>query len=51
MPTKSLRRELLGWLVIPLAAVVSFNVWTTYENALETADLITDRTLLSSARA
>ena len=51
MATKSLRRQLLGWLVLPLAAVVSFNVWTTYRNASVTADLITDRTLLASARA
>ena len=51
MRAKSLRRELLGWLVLPLAAVVSLNLWTTYNNALDTADLITERTLLSSARA
>jgi len=50
MASRSLQRELLGWLVVPLTAVVSFNVWTTYENAVETADLITDRTLLASAR-
>jgi two-component system sensor histidine kinase TctE len=50
MAVRSLQRELLGWLVVPLTAVVSFNVWTTYENAVETADLITDRTLLASAR-
>lgn len=47
---RSLRRELLGWLVLPLLAVVSFNVWTSYRNARETADLLTDRTLISSAR-
>jgi two-component system, OmpR family, sensor histidine kinase TctE len=51
MGSRSLYRELLGWLLLPLAAVVCFNVWTTYENATETANLITDRTLLSSARA
>jgi two-component system sensor histidine kinase TctE len=51
MATRSLRRQLLGWLVLPLAAVVAFNVWTTYRNASVTADLITDRTLLASARA
>src|SRR5689334_19624739 len=50
MSARSLQRELLGWLVVPLTAVVSFNVWTTYENAAETADLVTDRTLLASAR-
>jgi two-component system sensor histidine kinase TctE len=51
MAAESLRRQLLGWLVLPLAAVVAFNVWTTYRNASVTADLITDRTLLASARA
>lgn len=50
MATRSLQRELLAWLVVPLTAVVSFNVWTTYKNAEETANLITDRTLLASAR-
>lgn len=51
MAARSLRRELLAWLVLPLTAVVFFNVWTTYRNAVATADLITDRTLLASARA
>jgi two-component system sensor histidine kinase TctE len=48
--SRSLRRELLGWLVLPLLAVVSYNVWTSYRDARETADLLTDRTLISSAR-
>jgi two-component system sensor histidine kinase TctE len=47
---RSLRGELLSWLLIPLAAVVAFNTWTTHRNALTTASLITDRTLLASAR-
>lgn len=47
---RSLRGELLGWLLIPLAGVVAFNVWTTNQSAFETANLITDRTLLASAR-
>jgi two-component system sensor histidine kinase TctE len=34
-----------------LAAVVTVNLWTTYRNALDTADLITDHTLLASAKA
>src|ERR1700680_5114765 len=48
--TRSLRGELLGWLLIPLAAVVAFNSWTTNRDAFTTASLITDRTLLASAR-
>ena len=51
MAVRSLRRELLAWLMLPLAAVAAFNVWTTYRNASTTAGLITDRTLLASARA
>src|SRR5690242_12308421 len=50
MRIKSLQRELLAWLLLPLAALVSLNIWTTYTTALDTANLITDRTLLSSAR-
>src|SRR5260221_4500842 len=50
MATRSLRRELLAWLVLPLAAVVAFNLWTTYRSASVTADLLTDRPLLASAR-
>lgn len=50
MAGKSLQRELLAWLIAPMAAVVVFNVWTTYKGALDTANLITDRTLLASAR-
>lgn len=50
MRVRSLRRELLGWIVIPLAMLVGFNVWTSYRNALSTADFITNRTLVASAR-
>lgn len=48
--SRSLRRELPGWLLLPLAAVVAFNVWTTYSNARQTADLVTDRLLVAAAR-
>jgi two-component system sensor histidine kinase TctE len=48
---RSLRLELLLWLIVPLAAVVAINVWTTYRSARATANLVTDRTLLASARA
>jgi two-component system sensor histidine kinase TctE len=50
MAVRSLRLELLAWLLLPLAAVVLFNVWTTYLTAFSAASLITDRTLLASAR-
>ncbi|MDR6293031.1 two-component system sensor histidine kinase TctE [Inquilinus ginsengisoli] len=51
MRIKSLRLELLLWLIVPLAGVVAVNVWTTYRGAAATADLVTDRMLLASARA
>jgi two-component system sensor histidine kinase TctE len=50
MAARSLRLELLAWLLLPLAAVILFNVWTTYLAAIAAASLITDRTLLASAR-
>src|SRR5262249_44186040 len=50
MAARSLRRELLAWLLAPLAAGVLFNVWTTYSAAFATASLVTDRTLLAAAR-
>ncbi|MGO4171114.1 sensor histidine kinase [Bosea sp. TAF32] len=48
--SRSLRAELLAWLLLPLAAIVAFNGWTLRRDATRTADLITDRTLLASAR-
>lgn len=48
--SRSLRAELLAWLLLPLAAVVAFNGWSLHGDAMRTADLITDRTLLASAR-
>lgn len=48
--SRSLRLELMGWMLLPLAGVVGFNAWTTRTNAMATADLITDRTLLAAAR-
>lgn len=48
--SRSLRVELLAWLLLPLVAVVAFNGWSLHRDATRTADLITDRTLLASAR-
>ena len=48
---RSLRAELLAWLLIPLIGVVSFNCWTSYKNARANADLVIDQLLLASARA
>ncbi|MEO7030734.1 MAG: sensor histidine kinase [Herbaspirillum sp.] len=50
MRLKSLRVQLLVWLLVPLALFVSFNIWFTYTNAIAMATLVQDRMLLGSAR-
>ena len=51
MAARSLRLQLLGWLLIPLAGIVLVNTWITYNSARVTAGIVTDRTLLASARS
>ncbi|HVZ00934.1 MAG TPA: sensor histidine kinase [Dongiaceae bacterium] len=51
MANRSLRVQLLLWLLIPLAGAVLANTWVTYRNAQDTAGIVTDRTLLASARS
>jgi len=51
MAASSLRLQLLGWLLIPLAGIVLVNTWIAHKSAQATAGIITDRTLLASARA
>ncbi|OBQ83627.1 sensor histidine kinase [Mesorhizobium sp. WSM3873] len=51
MKINSLRLQLLAWVVLPLTALVTVNLWTSQRNALATADLVTDRMLVGSARA
>lgn len=46
----SLRRRLLFWMLLPLAAVGLFNVWTSYRDAQILANLTADRASLASAR-
>lgn len=46
----SLRLQLLAWVVLPLAGLSAINLWTSQRNALATADLVTDRMLVGSAR-
>ncbi|MBZ9669287.1 sensor histidine kinase [Mesorhizobium sp. ES1-3] len=50
MRTNSLRLQLLAWVVLPLAGLATINLWTSQRNALATADLVTDRMLVGSAR-
>jgi two-component system, OmpR family, sensor histidine kinase TctE len=50
MAFKSLRAQLLGWLLVPLALYAAGSAWFTYRNAEETATVVHDRLLLGSAR-
>lgn len=50
MVFNSLRAQLLGWLLVPLALYAVCSAWFTYGNARETATVIQDRLLLGSAR-
>ena len=50
MAFNSLRAQLLGWLLVPLALYAVSSAWFTYGNAMETATVIQDRLLLGSAR-
>lgn len=50
MASKSLRAELLIWLMAPLATVALLDAWLTYERAISTATLVQERLLLGSAR-
>lgn len=50
MTFKSLRRELLFWLLMPLAVVAIFDTWITYRSANATAVLMQERLLMGSAR-
>src|SRR6267378_3015095 len=51
MPLNSLRLQLLGWLLVPLAVLVAVNTWAIYTNATETATVVQDRMLLAAGRA
>lgn len=46
----SLRRQLLGWLLIPMGSLVLFDAWMSYRSAQAAAVSVQDRMLLGSAR-
>ncbi|HWZ49557.1 MAG TPA: sensor histidine kinase [Herbaspirillum sp.] len=50
MQLRSLRTQLLAWLIVPLAVFVAFNSWVAYRNAASMATVVHDRILLGSAR-
>lgn len=47
---KSLRLQLLGWVLVPLGLLVSLNTWIAFRNAAETATVVQDRMLLGAVR-
>jgi two-component system sensor histidine kinase TctE len=46
----SLRRQLLAWVLLPLASAVVIDAWLSYTSAVDTATVVQDRLLLGSAR-
>ncbi len=47
---KSLRLELLAWLVVPLPILVAVNTWLSYRHAEQTATALQDRMLAGALR-
>jgi two-component system sensor histidine kinase TctE len=47
---KSLRLQLLGWVLVPLGLLVAVNTWMAFRNASETATVVQDRMLLGAVR-
>ena len=48
--TTSLRAQLFAWVVLTLIGAICINLYLSFRSADATADLVTDRTLLASAR-
>lgn len=46
----SLLRQLMGWLLLPLALLAALDLWITYRDARHTATLVQQRMLLGAAR-
>lgn len=49
-PVASLRRRLLGWILLPLAGLIGINAWVAYGNAVQAANEAYDRSLYLAAR-
>ncbi len=47
---KSLRAQLLFWLLVPLALFAALDAWITYRSAQQTANIVQERMLLGAAR-
>jgi len=50
MTQVSLRRQLLGWILLPFLPLAALDGWFSYRSATETATEIFDRMLVGSAR-
>ena len=48
--TASLRRRLLGLILLPLAGLIGINAWVGYGNAVQAANEAYDRSLYLAAR-
>lgn len=48
---RSLRIQLLSWVVLTMALAIAVNLYLSFRSAESTAELVTDHTLLASARA
>lgn len=46
----SLRKQLLAWVLLPLACAVAVDTWLTFKSSVDTASVVQDRLLLGSAR-
>ena len=46
----SLRRQLLAWVLLPLACAVAVDTWLTYRSSIQIAAVVQDQLLLGSAR-
>ncbi|MCZ8252590.1 MAG: sensor histidine kinase N-terminal domain-containing protein [Hylemonella sp.] len=47
----SLRARLLGWILLPLAGLITLNAWVAYGNAVEASNEAYDRALYLASRA
>ena len=51
MRARSLRRQLLAGILVPMVLIVAFNTWSLYRQALAALNTAYDRTLLASAKS
>jgi len=47
---RSLRRQLLAWVLVPVVVAIVVDIWLTYKTSFATASVVQDQLLLGSAR-